>query len=519
MKTVAVTLLCILLFILLSIFGFAFTVYHIALSPSFVISVVDDIDLSDTARDVLEDPQIRSVTVNTPTGPQTTYEGFSEELISTVVDVIDTIEPVLKENIKLAVRDTYKYVLGGADTTNLKDVLAGSFFNSDFVNAMTENLDLPQIVDTLLTEQSTSWTPEDEALKTSIISTVTKLEPVIKQNFTSASTPIFQYFLGETETINLPAIFRQYILNKTIITEIVNYFDVKPVVKDFLGSELDFTLPGGIALNISEIDQIVAAIEPSIKNSLISAADLVADFLLGIRPNFNITVHWDISAAKPIVKQAFLRQLPADLSDATGAQIDLAFEIYWAAARSSIPSNFTIDSTIFSADLSQSIDDILSSAQESLTDVRTVINDASIEYDDALSTARPYMNLARMIYWSVFLSLLFVIAAIILVRRSVTNSCRDLGITFTVYGTLELIGVFIIRLLLGRPSFLKAYTDSDIPESIWNIIHPVIQRLTQPLFIFCVICLIIGITLLVVFFIYPRRKSAAESSPKQLPPS
>ncbi|OGN87893.1 MAG: hypothetical protein A2Z74_02515 [Chloroflexi bacterium RBG_13_46_9] len=504
MKNVAVVLLCIFLFKLLFVFGLAFTVNQIALSPGFITGVVYDIDFSKTANDLLQTPEF---------SPDF---DMSQELRDTLIDTLDAIEPVLKENIRIAVRDAYDYALGKANTPDLQAVLSDSFMNSDFVNSLLQKIDLSQIIDQTLAEQLISTRPEDEDLKTAFISAVDKLEPTIKQGVTDASEPIFRYILGETDSIDLKTILRQYIINRAFITDVVNALDLKLIAKDMIGSQLDLTLPLGITLNDNEIDQIIAASEPTIKTSLISAADPIADYLIGNRPSFSITVPWNSSAAKPVVKQAFLRQLPPELAVATTAQIDMAYEIYWASAKSAIPSSFTINSTIFSADFDQSIDDMIQSAQDALVEARDGIDEASVQLDDALNTARPFINLARILYWSLALLILFVIGAVILIRRSF-GAARDLGITFATYGVLELIGVLILRFFLGKPAFIQGFINGDIPDSVWDIISPIIQRLTQPLLIFSIVCLIIGIISLVVFIVYPRKPSSSEALQRATP--
>ena len=506
MKNAAVVLLCIFLFILLFVFGLAFTVNQIALSPGFITGVINDIDFSKTASDLLQTPEYSS------------DFDMSQELRDTLIDTLDAIEPVLKENIKIAVRDVYNYALGKADTPDLKSLLGDSFMNSDFVSSLLQKIDLSRIVDQTLAEQLISTSPEDADLKTAIISAINQLEPTIKQGVTAASEPVFRYVLGETDSIDLKTILRQYIINKAFITDVVNSLDLKPIAKIMIGSQLDLTLPQGITLNDSEIDQIIATAEPTVKTSLISAADPIADYLLRNRPSFSITVPWNSSSAKPVVKQAFLRQLPPELAAATTAQIDMAYELYWASAKTAIPTSFTIDSTIFSADFDQSVDEMIQSAQDALVEVRKGIDQASVQLDDALNTARPYINLARILYWSLALLILFVIGAVILIRRSF-GAARDLGITFTTYGVLELIGVLILRLFLGKPAFIQGFIHGDIPDSVWDIISPIIQRLTQPLLIFSIVCLIIGIISLVVFFVYPRKPSSNEAAQRPIPQS
>jgi hypothetical protein len=209
---------------------------------------------------------------------------------------------------------------------------------------------------------------------------------------------------------------------------------------------------------------------------------------------------------KSIIKQAFLRQLPPELATATPAQIDQAYETYWASAQSSLPTSFNIDASMLGEDLPQSIDDTLTSAQDGLTSARDGIDKALIQLEENLDKVRPFIRLFQLAYWGLILLILLVIGSIILIHRSVKGATRDLGINFLIYGAINLIGVVILRIFIGRPEFIQQFVEGDIPDSVWNIVSPIILRLTQPIFILTLVCTIIGIALLVVSFMYPKRE-------------
>ena len=509
MKTLGIVLLSFLLFILLSVFGLAFTVNQIVLSPSFITGVVNDINFSQTARDILEEQE------------PNLDEDLPQELVDAIFDTLDQIEPVLKENFNIAVRDTYDYVLGKANAPYLQEILGDSFMNAQFVESVLEKIDLSRIIDEAMKEQTTSSGEPEDALQKSLLATFDKLEPTIKKQVAAASDPAFKYLLGQTQTINLKNILRQNILNKEFLTEMINAVDITSIMRDVTGDELGMELPQGIKLSSTEVDQIIVAAEPAIKKGLISAADPIADYLLGIRASFSITIPWDTVsvAAKSIVKRAFLRQLPPELATATPAQIDQAYEIYWASAQSSLPTSFDLDSTMLGEDISQSIDDGLNSAQDELTSARDYINEASIDMEEALNEARPFIRMFQMAYWGLIILILLVIGGIILIHRSVRGATRDLGINFLVYGAINLIGVLILKNTIGKPEFIQRFVEGDIPDSVWNIISPVIQRLTQPLFVLTLACTIIGVALLVVSFVYPKREPVEPIvETNQLPP-
>jgi hypothetical protein len=125
MKMFGIVLLSFLLFILLAAFGFTFSVNQIALSPSFITGIINDIDFSQTARDAIEYQQIHYPDEDSP-----------QELANAIIDTVDEIEPVIKEKTNIAVRDMYDYVLGKANAPDLKETLGNSFMNMQFVDSI-----------------------------------------------------------------------------------------------------------------------------------------------------------------------------------------------------------------------------------------------------------------------------------------------------------------------------------------------------------------------------------------------
>ena len=107
LKGLTLSLLSLLLFLSLSIFGIAFTINNTLLNPDFVASEVDKIDVSSLIRELTEE-QI---------GEQLPQEAqFMEEAI---YDVISDQEPWLKEQVNAAVHSGYDFLLGKSERLSL----------------------------------------------------------------------------------------------------------------------------------------------------------------------------------------------------------------------------------------------------------------------------------------------------------------------------------------------------------------------------------------------------------------
>jgi hypothetical protein len=519
LKGLALGLLSFILFILLTVFGVAFTVNQIALNPNFINSVINDIDFSEIARESI------------PKQPQ--GEGPPPELVDAIIVAVDKIEPVLKEKLNLAVKDTYAYVLGKTSAPEFKKTLGDTFLNPAFVESVLEPIDLSQIVDQLMQEQAPG---QDDQLTRSLFATADKLEPTLKKQVVAASGPVFKYILGETQTVDLKATIRQTVLTREFMTALVDALDVKTMARDMLTDQLDIQLPAGIGLTQTELDQIITVLEPSFKQGLTSAADPMADWLLGIRPGFSVNV--SLSPAMPqvktIIRQAFLRQLPPELIAAPPALVNQAYETYWASAAGSIPASFSIDSTMFGTDISQTVTQALDTVQDSLRDMRNGIDKVSVAFRDARDIARDLsvteignsnpqtiaeglaiaivvVRTFRAVYWGLIIVMLIFIGLIVLIHRSVRGSTRDLGITFLSYGALELVGIMIIRSVITSEVFLQDMMGSgEFPASLQPMMSSIMLKFTQPMFTFSLVCTVLGIALLVVSFVYPKKPRTVE---------
>ena len=500
LKGVALGILSFLLFVLLVVFGFAYTVHQIALSPAFINSVINRVDFAQVAREALNEQQSEG-------------SDIPPELANAIIDSIDRIQPVLKQNINVAVRDTYDYVLGKANAPDLKQTLGETFFTSEFVDSVLQNIDLAQIVDQTLAEETPAGaSPSEQALTDSISNTVKTLEPEIKKQVVAASDPIFAYLLGETPTIDLKAVLRSTVLGHDFMTAMINALDIQSITADMVGEELNTQLAEGITLSSSDVDQIVNALEPAVKQGLSGSADALADYLVGIRPGFSATVSLQsaLPTVKTVVKQAFLRQLPPDLAGATPEEIDQAFETYWATAQGEFPSSFVIDSSIIGTDAPQAISDMVSSMQDSLREARDSIDQANADMAESLGQVREPVRIAQLAFWGLALLILIIIGGVVLIQRSVRGATRDLGITFTTYGVIFFTGTLIGRMIVGKPDFIERIAGGDMPETALDVVAPIILKLTEPLFVFTLACLLIGIALLVVSFVYPRRQRIVE---------
>ncbi len=190
LKGFGLTILGLLLFLSLILFGFALTLNQTVLNPDFVVSEIDKLDYSVLAEELISQ--------------ETTQEELSPELKSILVDTIDKVEPIVKEQLGVAVNSTYDYLLGKRQSPDLADTLSNTFLNSEFIASLLDEVDIPALAEEIYTDQLTEEIPaEMEYLVDYLDDVITELEPWIKEQATITADPLFDYLLGKSQSLNV----------------------------------------------------------------------------------------------------------------------------------------------------------------------------------------------------------------------------------------------------------------------------------------------------------------------------
>jgi hypothetical protein len=100
--------------------------------------------------------------------------------------------------------------------------------------------------------------------------------------------------------------------------------------------------------------------------------------------------------------------------------------------------------------------------------------------------------------------MVLVIAGITLILRRVKDICLDLGIVFFLYG----VGVFTGVMIAKNIAKVKLAEIQDIPQAFSTLPVTLVNDILSPLQIISLVCLILGIALIAMYFIYPRLRPA-----------
>ena len=488
LKVLAVCLLSFILFISLIVFGVGYTVNQRALNSRYIIKVIDDIDFSQAIDETINE--------------QVSKGDIPAELQTALIDTINKMEPVIKERVGIAIEDAYAHLNGKVATPDLKEILGNSVMNSEFITDLLADVDLSQLVNQVLKEQIGTGADFSDAFQNALISAVDKSEASLKKQIVNASDPIFKYLLMQTSSIDLKSTLRQTILSNSFISEVLNNLDYTLMTKDILLKEIGGQLPDGIHLSSQQIDKIIAMIEPYFKTALVNSSSTIADSLIGAKSSFSIKVSITpvIPAVKPIIREAFMAQLPADLQGKPQAQIDSAFEHYYSDLIQTIPTTYELKSSDLGLNISKDISNALTEAQSGLADARNSIDEANRDFGDALKEARVYVSYFRIGFICVIILIILLITGIVLILRRVKDICLDLGIVFFLYG----VGVFTGVLIAKNIAKVELAKIQDIPQAFNTLPVTVLNDSLSPLQTISLVCLIGGIALIAMYFIYPR---------------
>ena len=190
LKGLALGLLSFLLFLSLSIFGLAFLLNSTILSPDFLTSELDRLDVSSLAEEIISE--------------QITGEEVPEEFKAILVDTIPKVEPLVKEQISTATYSIYDYLLGKRPNPDLAHMLHNTVLSSDFIVSLVDELDISYLASEFPSEQLTEETPEEMDFITEYIDDVIiELEPWIKEQIGIAADPVVNYLLGESQSLSV----------------------------------------------------------------------------------------------------------------------------------------------------------------------------------------------------------------------------------------------------------------------------------------------------------------------------
>lgn len=182
LKGLALFLLSSLLFLSLTVFGFAYMLNNTLLNPDFVTTQLNRLNISALVEEILSQ-QPEDVT--------------SEALVKAITE----LEPAMKEQLGAATDSIYDYLLGKSQNLDLALTLRNTILDTDFVVSIMDTLDMSSLIEESLKEQLSGEIPEEMIgyLDKPLDDTLDELEPWIKDQVGAAADPMLDYLFGQSQ--------------------------------------------------------------------------------------------------------------------------------------------------------------------------------------------------------------------------------------------------------------------------------------------------------------------------------
>jgi len=357
-----------------------------------------------------------------------------------------------------------------------------TILSSNFISTQLNKLDVSSLVEEIISEQEGEEAFSEE-LGTSLTDTIAELEPTIKEGLSDTIEPIYDYLLGESESIDLALTIRDNLLSSEVVASLVDKLDIASMATEIINEQIPEDIPVDLEFLVEQVDDIIAELEPTIKEELIAAADPILDYLVGESQSVSIEISLEpiVEELEGTLKETLLESPPAELAGLSPSELEQYFDMYFGEMAEMIPSTIKLDESIFSSEMPTQIAEALATAEE------------------GLEQARQYVGYYQLGYKLLIAFIVVLIAGIVLLNRQVKAATRKVGTTFLSYGAPWFAGILIGKYFAG-----KQIAQLDIPPYFRELLPPLVNDFLAPLQWFSLGLLIGGAILIIVSFVYPR---------------
>lgn len=485
LKGIVLGLLSVLLFLSLLVFGVVYAVNGTVLNPDFMADELARLDMSAVIRDV-----VREESAGSP--------DFPEASMTALLNAIEAAEPAVDARAAEVMRSVSDYLRGRKDDPELARVLGDTFLNSAFVGVVLDGMDLPLLVEGLLTPD----VPEEVA--TALRDTIASQEGEIKAQVAAASGPIFDYLLAETDSLDLPLVLRSTVASSDFVVVLLEELDMPALVSEMLREELLRQIPEEMESLADVFDEVLADLEPTVRQVMVDAADPMLDYVFGLRETLVVTVPLeavkeDLAAA---LRQAIMDNPPPQLLEMTPSERDRLIDQFIAAVMTAVPPTYDVDVAAPAGELRGQVLSALGDAEAALAEARLGIADGIDSAEASLREARRYFGYFQRAYAGLIALLAVLALAIVAIYRRVKGAARHLGALFLAYGIVAWLSIFMARTLASTN-----IAAADVPVPLRGFLLQMLTDVTDPVQTLGIGFAVGGLILILVSVIYPRLRS------------
>jgi len=261
-------------------------------------------------------------------------------------------------------------------------------------------------------------------------------------------------------------------LNPDFVSAQVDKIPVSSLVREMTEEQISGQLPGEAQFLEEAMYDAIAENEPWIKEQVNAGVYSFYDFLLGKSERLSVVISLEPlkEGLRDSLRQAFMQDIPPELSILPPAQLESYFDEYYRQFSAQIPSEFTVDESQIPPEVMAQI-----------------------------IQARQYIGYAQTFYYPLIGFMALLVILIILLHRSVKGATRGLGITFLIYGAIEYASIWAAGYF--GPTYLPLV---KIPSSLQMWLTGFINDLLAPLQTFGIGLMAVGAALIIVSIVYPR---------------
>lgn len=275
--------------------------------------------------------------------------------------------------------------------------------------------------------------------------------------------------------LSLVALGLAFTLNSTILNPdfVVSEVD-KLDVTSLAGEVISEQIPAEGEFMTEVIDDVIADLEPWIKEQASLAIYSGYDYLLGESQSLNLVISLEPmkESLRGSLWQSFQQSLPPELAGLPPAQAEQYFDEFYQEFSQQIPPTFEINESLLGPEVSAQLEQV-----------------------------RQIIGYAQLTYKALIGLILLLILCIILINREVRKTTRGIGISFLTCGVVEYAGIFFIKRF--APTQIAQF---DIPSYLRGWLPQFLDNFLAPLEMFSIGLMAGGVALLIVSFVYKRRQ-------------
>ena len=386
---------------------------------------------------------------------------------------------------------------------SLAFLLNSTILNPDFITSELDRFEVAPLAEEIISEQIPAEELPEE-LKAALINTITKLEPVVKEQVSAATYSVYDYLLGKRESPDLAHTLRNTFLSSDFVTSLVDELDIASLAREFISEQLTEEIPEEMEFMVGAIDDTLVELEPWIKEQVSAAADPILDYLLGESQSLSIVIPLEPvkESLEVTLKEAFLESPPPEFADLPQSTLEQYFDEFFQEFSNMLPATFVIDESVLGTEMPAEFASAIAEAEEDLAQARQGIAEGIIEAEKGLEEARGYVSYFQLGYNLLIVFMLLLILGIVFIHRQVRGATRGLGITFLTFGALELIGIFVAKYFAEIPLAQLP----PIPSPLQTWLPQFLNNFLAPLHMLSIGLIVGGVALLIVSFVYRPRQ-------------